>query len=181
MSDPTPTIQTLAEACGTPPPDAALAPRPDAAVAARTRAQIGALEQALRQHPDAVFGDSALCPLTHTFAEGFYLREIFIPKGTVLTGKIHRFAHPNFLMAGEVIVVTEAGGREHLHAPLAMISPPGTKRAVYAVEDTRWVTVHQTAETDPATIVELLTVPDYATLELAPPALPAPADEETTR
>jgi quercetin dioxygenase-like cupin family protein len=100
------------------------------------------------------------------------LRQIFIPKGTVLTGHIHRYSHPNFLMSGEVIVVTEHGGREHLKAPLALISKAGTKRAVYAVEDTVWCTVHQTDCTDPATIVELLTVPDYAALE--PPLSPQP-------
>jgi quercetin dioxygenase-like cupin family protein len=166
MSDFTPTIQTLAEALGTPPPAQALAPvdRPGSAVAAHRRAQIFALEAALSQHPDAVFGDSDLCPLTHTFADGVYVREIFIPKGTVLTGHIHKYAHPNFLMRGEVIVVTEHGGREHLKAPLSMISPPGTKRAVWALEDTVWITVHVTAERDPARIVELMTVPDYASL-----------------
>ncbi len=153
--------------------DAALVPHDPAQV----RAQIGALEAALSQHPEAVVGDSDLCPLTHTFAEGWYLRQIFIPKGTVLTGRIHKYSHPNFLMAGEVIVVTEHGGREHLKAPLALISQAGTKRAVYAVEDTVWCTVHQLEETDPATIVELLTVPDYAALEPAPAALP-PGTEE---
>jgi hypothetical protein len=143
MIDFTPTIHTLAEALGTPPPAEALAPGDQPGLpAARTRAQIAALEAALRQHPDAVFGDSALCPLIHRFADGLYTREIFIPKGTVLTGKIHRHAHPNFLMQGEVMVVTEAGGREHLIAPLALISPPGTKRAVYALADTVWCTVH---------------------------------------
>ncbi len=134
------------------------------------RAQIGALEAALLAHPEARVGAAlhALCPLTHTFAEGFYLREIFIPKGTVLTGAIHRFAHPNVLLSGEVIVVTEHGGREHLKAPLALISKAGTKRAVYAVEDTRWVTVHQTDSTDPEAIVEAITVADYPALEGAP-------------
>lgn len=173
MSDFTPTVRSLAEAMGSVP---AVAHDP-----AHVRAQIGALQDALSQHPDAVFGDSDLCPLKHSFADGVYVREIFIPKGTVLTGKIHKYSHPNFLMHGEVIVVTESGGREQLKAPLAMISPAGTKRAVYALEDTVWITVHVTDETDPDTIVELMTVPDYATLELAQPALPAPADEETTR
>jgi hypothetical protein len=66
----------------------------------------------------------------------------------MLTGKIHRHSHPNFLMSGEVIVVTENGGKEHLKAPLSMISEPGTKRAVVALEDTVWITVHVTNETD---------------------------------
>jgi hypothetical protein len=112
------------------------------------REDILCLEKALSKVEGAVFGDNDLMPLKHSFAEGVYVREIFIPKGSVLTGKIHRHSHPNFLMSGEVIVVTEHGGREHLKAPLSMISKAGTKRAILALEDTVWVTVHITNETD---------------------------------
>jgi hypothetical protein len=51
-------------------------------------------------------------------------------------------------MKGEVVVVTEERWREHLKAPLSMISSPGTKRAIIALEDTVWITVHVTNETD---------------------------------
>ena len=112
------------------------------------REDILGLEEVLSKVPGAVFGDSDLMPLKHSFAPGVYVREIFIPKGTVLTGKIHRHAHPNFLMKGEVIVVTENGGRERLRAPRSMISEAGTKRAIIALEDTVWITVHATSETD---------------------------------
>jgi len=112
------------------------------------RAKIMAFEQIIRKTPGAIIGDSEAMPLTHKFAEGVYVREIFIPKGYVLTGKIHKHSHPNFLMKGEVIVVTEQGGQEHLKAPLSIISQPGTKRAIMALEDTVWITVHVTNETD---------------------------------
>ncbi len=87
-------------------------------------------------------GDSPLCPLKHSFAEGMYVREIFIPKGMILTGKIHKHSHPNFLLKGKVKVVTESGGYQILEAPMSIISVAGTKRAVHALEDTVWVTVH---------------------------------------
>lgn len=112
------------------------------------RKRIFDLENVMAKIPGATFGDSPEMPLKHSFAEGVYVREIFIPKGHVLTGKIHKHSHPNFLMSGEVIVVTEERGREHLKAPLSMISAPGTKRAVIALEDTVWITVHVTNETD---------------------------------
>lgn len=99
-------------------------------------------EGKLSQVEGAVFGDSDLAPLKHTFADGIYVREILLPKGTTATGKIHKHCHPGFLMSGEVSVVTEDGGIERLKAPLAMISPAGTKRIVYAHEDSVWVTVH---------------------------------------
>ena len=128
------------------------------------REKILALEEILRKTPGAVIGDSDKLPLKHSFAEGVYVREIFIPKGYILTGKIHRHSHPNFLMRGEVIVVTEHGGREHLKAPLSMISKPGTKRAIYALEDTVWITVHVTPETDLKKIEDYVIAPTYEDL-----------------
>jgi hypothetical protein len=119
------------------------------------------LEHEIKKIDGAVIGDSELCPLKHSFAPGVYVREIFIPKGTMLTGKIHRHSHPNFLMKGEVIVLTESGGREHLKAPLSMISQAGTKRAVYAIEDTVWITIHVTNETDLGKIEEYVIAPSY--------------------
>lgn len=130
-----------------------------------TREDILALEGALAKTPGAVFGDSDLMPLKHSFAEGIYVREIFIPKGMVLTGKIHRHSHPNFLMSGEVLVVTEAGGREHLTAPLSIISKAGTKRAIIALEDTVWITVHVTNETDLEKIEEYVIAPSFDALD----------------
>ena len=132
-----------------------------------TREDIMTLEGAISKVPGAVFGDSDLMPLKHSFAEGVYVREIFIPKGMVLTGKIHRHSHPNFLMSGEVLVVTEFGGREHLKAPLSMISKAGTKRAIIALEDTVWITVHVTSETDLEKIEGYVIAPNYEALNLS--------------
>jgi hypothetical protein len=135
---------------------------PETATPARSiREQILRFEAALAQLPGATVGDTDTLPLTHSFADGCYVRQIFIPAGMMLTGKIHKHSHPNFLMLGEVLVATEFGGVEHLRAPLAMISQAGTKRAVYALTDTWWITVHVTAERDLARIEEHVIAPDY--------------------
>lgn len=95
--------------------------------------------------PGSVQGEDLdrMCPLKHSFAPSMYVREIFIPKGTVIVGKIHKHEHPNFLMKGKVVVVTEGGGEQHLKAPMSMISPAGTKRFILAKTDTVWITVHE--------------------------------------
>lgn len=81
-------------------------------------------------------------PLQHVFAPGVYLRTIFIPAGTVLVGKIHKHKHGNILSKGKAILYTEHGGVEHWEGPITAVSEPGTKRAVYAVTDVYWTTVH---------------------------------------
>ena len=90
------------------------------------------------------------CTLTHTYTPiheeygcGTYARQMFIPKGTLIIGKIHRHEHLNFIMKGRVSVSTEFGA-QHFEAPCTFVSEVGLKRAVYAEEDTIWVTVHMT-------------------------------------
>jgi len=90
------------------------------------------------------------CTLTHHFTPKddkygchTYAREMFIPKGTIIIGKIHRHQHLNFILKGQVSVATEFG-KKYFTGPCVFISEVGLKRAVYAEEDTIWVTVHLT-------------------------------------
>ena len=62
-------------------------------------------------------------------------------------------------------MITEYQGREHLKAPLSMISKAGTKRIVYALEDTVWITVHATNETDLEKIEEVVIAKSYEDFE----------------
>lgn len=88
------------------------------------------------------------CQLQHVFAPGVYARTIFIPKNTVMVGKIHRHAHINILSQGIVSVLTESGGVERLIGPLTMVSEAGTKRGLFAHSDVVWTTIHLTNSTD---------------------------------
>lgn len=103
-------------------------------------------------------------PPVHYFAEGLYAREITIPKGTVLTGKIHKTEHLNIVSKGEISVVTEDGNRR-ISAPCTFVAKPGTKRVGYAHEDTVWTTIHATKERDIEKLELELIAPDYAQLE----------------
>jgi hypothetical protein len=105
-----------------------------------------------------------LCPVTHHFAPGLYAREIFIPAGVLIIGKIHRHAHVNTISKGKVTVATEFGLKE-LQAPVTFVSQPGTKRAVVAQEDTIWTTYHPTDETDLARIEDYVIAPTFEALE----------------
>lgn len=100
------------------------------------------LEEKIKEIEGSFIGDTINCPLKHCFADGIYLREMFLPKGTLITGKIHKHEHAIFLMSGEVLVVTETKGKETLKAPFYIVSPAGTKRALYALTDVVWVNVH---------------------------------------
>jgi hypothetical protein len=96
---------------------------------------------------DAMFADSAFdpdCkdfPVKHFKAPGMIGRQMLIPKGSIIVGKIHKHAHLNQISYGHVRVMTEFGPME-IKGPHTFTSEPGTKRVVYALEDTLWTTFH---------------------------------------
>lgn len=97
-----------------------------------------------------------------------YAREMMIPKGTLIIGKIHRHQHLNFISKGRVKVFTEFG-EKYLTAPCTFVSEIGLKRAVYAEEDTLWTTVHLTEfekESDLDKIEEEVISPSYEDMGL---------------
>ncbi len=105
------------------------------------------IEAKMSAIPGATIGDSPECPLTHTFVDGAYVREINMPKGMLISSKIHKVTHPYFILKGECSILTEEGVKR-IKAPFYGVTKAGTKRILYTHEDTQWVTVHVTKETD---------------------------------
>lgn len=104
------------------------------------------------------------CPVTHRFADGCYLREILMPKGTVIVGKIHATEHFNVILTGEVTVAT-AEWVKRFKAPHTFISGAGVQKVVYIHEDCQWQTLHVTDKTDLDEIEKDVIVEDYDQLE----------------
>jgi len=116
-----------------------------------TRRSIMALQHTISKTEGHWEGDSDNCPLTHFFAPGVYVRQIFVPAGTTVVTKIHRYSHVAIVAKGRVHVVTE-DGTEIIEAPHTWVVNPSGKKAVYHETDTIWITVHPTEETDLAKI-----------------------------
>jgi len=104
-------------------------------------------------------------PLRHWLAPGIYAREIHLPAGTLVVGKIHRHRHLNIISQGSITCYTEFG-LEHHKAPSTFISEPGTKRVVLTHEDAIWTTIHPnpTNETDISKLEEMNVAIEYAEL-----------------
>lgn len=101
----------------------------------------------------------------HHFAPGAYAREIELPAASCVVGKIHRHAHVNVISKGAVLVYTPEDGLLELQAPATFVSKPGTKRAVFALDDTVWTTIHVTEQTDLAAIERDIIAPTFEALE----------------
>lgn len=86
--------------------------------------------------------DSEHFPLKHTFADGIYVRQMSMKPGSVVVGAIHKHLHVWFLLTGHISVVTEDVTEEYI-APCYVVATPGTKRVIYAHEESIFVNVHK--------------------------------------
>jgi quercetin dioxygenase-like cupin family protein len=96
-------------------------------------------------------------PVTNMFAGGVYSRELFIPKGTVLIGKVHLTDHFNICLKGDLTFLT-VDGPKRIVGPTMFVAPAGTKKLAYANEDSIWINMHPALSDDPEQIVDALTV-----------------------
>ena len=81
-------------------------------------------------------------PLKHTFADGVYIRQMDMQAGSVVIGAIHNHLHAWFLLTGSLAVVTEDTTEEFI-SPCYVLATPGSKRVIYALEDSIFVNVHK--------------------------------------
>lgn len=79
----------------------------------------------------------------HLFAGEMYARVVTRPAGTLIVGKVHREPHFYVVARGRVAVNSGDGTDAVIHeAGTVIVSQPGTKRAVWALEDSVCLTVH---------------------------------------
>ena len=106
------------------------------------------------------------CPVTHHFAPDIYVREIFMPAGTVVIGHKHRTEHFNTILKGKCRVIIGEDIHE-LTAPCVFVSAAGAQKIVNVLEDTVWQTTHANPdnETDVDTLENRYVIKDVAITE----------------
>ena len=126
---------------------------------AKTSAEIGAwidrLTKAMLSNPDT-HNDFQL---KHTFLNGMYMREMFIPEGTLVVGKMHKMDCLNIVSKGDVCILTELGSAR-LSEGFTSASPAGIQKVAYAHEDTVFVNVFRTDAIDQSTIEDVVAFAD---------------------
>jgi len=98
-----------------------------------------AVEQALLAMPQVE------SPAKHYHLKGVYVRELFIPAGCAITGKIHNHESIGILAQGK-LRITNGAETFVVEAPYITVDKPGIKRLGYAETDCTFITVHRTDE-----------------------------------
>jgi len=81
-------------------------------------------------------------PLKHSFADGIYIRQMSMKKDSVVVGAIHNHLHAWFLLTGKILVITEETEEEFV-SPCYVVSTPGVKRVICAIEESIFVNIHK--------------------------------------
>jgi hypothetical protein len=116
--------------------------------------KIEIVEWLMRESDYEVFHE---LPMNHFIHGGVYVRELSIPKGTMLTGKLHIDDHVCSLDKGEISIMTEEGVKR-FKAPYKFKGLGGSKKLGYAHEDCLFTTYHRTELTDLAIIESCISV-----------------------
>jgi hypothetical protein len=98
--------------------------------------------------------------VTNHMVDGLYVRELLIPKGSIVLSRVHKRPLVNIISTGRVIVIDSNGHNEYV-APCTFISKAGTQRVVYAPEEAVWNTAHLTDVSNPDELVDDLTFDNY--------------------
>lgn len=95
----------------------------------------------------AMPGEKREFRVEHEFKDGMYMRKLFIPKGSLVVGKIHKLDCLNIVAKGDISIVTESGAAR-VQAGYTVVSPAGIQKVGVAHEDTVFINVFRTDETD---------------------------------
>lgn len=109
-----------------------------------TARRIDELESVMATRPQAH------CPVVHRWLpedprDGpptMYIRQVFNPAGSAIATKIHKQEHVFTISVGALMIRTGEGEWTERRAPYTGVTKPGTRRIIYAVEDTVFTTYH---------------------------------------
>ncbi len=113
----------------------------------RSVAEFEEIERTMLQETDARLD----IQVAHHFSSGVYVREAFLPKGSLVLGHAHKKECINICLSGSLMLRIN-GELVRIDAPCVFKSPPGVRKLAYVVEDVRWLNIHPTEETDLAKI-----------------------------
>lgn len=109
-------------------------------------------------------------PVDQVALNGMVCRTMYIPKGTLLVGKVHKLDCINIVAKGDIELMTEMGSGRMVAGEQA-ISPAGLQKIGYANEDTVFINIFRTDATSIEEIEDAIAWSTFAEFDAAQLAL----------
>ena len=84
---------------------------------------------------------------THTFHAGMYRRQVRQRADSLVVGKVHKKDHPVLLLSGTMLITDGKNNAVEVTGPAMIDTTVNTKRALYAVTESVYMTIHATSAT----------------------------------
>ena len=102
-----------------------------------TRKELMQIHNIINSWPDRIDD----CELYESLNDGLYTRELHMPKGVIVAGKIHKYPYFVSILKGKCRLLSEHYNKI-VEAPMTFTLPAGIKHIVYNLEVTVWSDVH---------------------------------------
>ena len=101
-------------------------------------------------------------PVKEKIIGSMYVRELTIPKDTILTSRVYKRGYVDIMVSGD-ITITDTNGVYRLTGANTLEGPAGRKRAGYAHEDTQWITIHDMVDIkdSPLEDISFISIDEY--------------------
>lgn len=103
------------------------------------RERFNKLEEFIFSFPQLVEEDY---DLTEYNSGGMYGRQITIPRGACITGRIYKVDHLEIMLKGDIVILSADGGAKRYTGYNVIEAKAGKRQAGFAYEDTTWLTVN---------------------------------------
>ena len=80
-------------------------------------------------------------PVSHVFSPGIYVREIFMPAGSLVVGHKHKTRHLNIIRSGKAALMI-AGEKVIIDNSNTFESMAGARKCLAILEDMTFMTIH---------------------------------------
>ena len=99
------------------------------------------------------------------FVDGMYARTIILLKNTIAVGHVHKKRVINILSQGSLLIKTEDSEEgKVITAPVIFITEPGSRKSVFALEDSVLTNILRTDKTTTKEVEEEAAEPHNGTL-----------------
>lgn len=105
------------------------------------------------------------CKVKHIFSEGVYVRQVTMPAGSLIIGRIHTTEHLNEVISGECLIYTADEELVLRKEGDIFISKAGSQKVGRCLTDVVFRTIHATNETNVEKLEQELSVLTYEELE----------------
>lgn len=73
---------------------------------------------------------------------GMYCREITIPEGAFITGRIYKFDHVEIMLSGDITILSANGGKKRYQGNNVIEAKAGKRQGGLAHKETKWLTIN---------------------------------------